>query len=102
MNPKLKSMLSLCKRSGNLLSGDVQVTNAMSKNKAKLVIIVDDASANTEDTFSSKANHHNIDFLKFGDRETFNSAVGTVNKAVFCITDENFANRIKELISLEN
>ncbi len=102
MNPKLKSMLSLCKRSGNLLSGDVQVTNAMTKNKAKLVIIVGDSSKNTEDTFSSKSKHYNIDFIKFGDRDELNMSVGTVNKAVFCVTDENFAKRIKELIEEEN
>ncbi len=101
MNPKLKSMFSLCKRSGNLLSGDVQVTNSLSKNTAKLVIIVSDASDNTLKTFTSKSLHYSIPCLHFGNRDEINLSVGTVNKAVFSIIDENFANRIQELILLE-
>ncbi len=101
MDNKLKSMFSLCKRSGNLLSGDVQVTNALSKKLAKLIIIIDDASENTEKTFTNKSAHYQIPCIKYGDRVEINYAIGTENKAVFAIIDENFANRIQELITLE-
>lgn len=101
MENKLKSMFSLCKRSGNLLTGDVKVSNALSKNKATLVIVTDDISNNGLKTYKNKCQYYNVDFLIFGNREEINEAVGEVNKAVFCITDENFANKIKELIENE-
>ncbi len=101
MDNKLKSMFSLCKRSGNLLSGDVQVTNALSKKLAHLIIIIDDASENTVKTFTNKSHHYKIPCIKFGDRVEINYAIGTENKAVFAVTDENFAKRIQELITLE-
>ncbi len=101
MDNKLKTLLSFCKRSGNLLSGDVQVTNALSKKKAKLVIVVSDASDNTIKNFNDKCKFYNVDFLNFGEREEINNSVGMINKTVFCITDENFAIRIKELVNYE-
>ncbi len=101
MDNKLKSLFSLCKRSGNLLSGDVQVTNALSKKQAKLIIIIDDASDNTVKTFTNKSEHYKIPCVKFGDRVELNYAIGTENKAVFAIVDENFSKRIHELILLE-
>lgn len=102
MNNKLKSMFSFCKRSGNLLSGDVQVSNALSKKKAKLVIVTDDISDNGFKTYKNKCEYYKVLFLQFGDREQINSLIGESNKAVFCIIDDNFSNKIKELIEMEN
>lgn len=102
MNNKLKSMFSFCKRSGNLLTGDVQVSNALSKKKAKIVIVANDISDNGFKTYKNKCDYYKVDFLKFGDRNEINALIGDDNKAVFCIIDENFAKKIKELIELEN
>ncbi len=101
MDNKLKTMISFCKRSGNLLSGDVQVSNAMSKKKAKLIIIAEDVSENNKKNFVSKCEHHKADYLIFGQREEINELIGDYNKTVFCVIDDNFANRIKELILAE-
>ncbi len=101
MDNKLKTMISFCKRSGNLLSGDVQVSNALSKKKAKLIIIASDVSENTTKNFVSKCEHYKVDCLIFGLREEINELIGDYNKTVFCVIDDNFANRIKELILLE-
>lgn len=101
MNSKLKSMFSLCKKSGNMLSGDVQVSQAISGKKAKLLIIAADASDNTKKNFESKAKYYNVEYFIFGDRDEMSGLIGSNNKTTFCITDENFANKIKELILLE-
>lgn len=101
MDNKLKSMFSLCKRSGNLLSGEVQVTNSLSKKNAKLVIIADDVSDNTKKTFINKCEFYKIECIQYGNREEINDLIGDYNKAVFCVVDESFAKRIKDLIILE-
>ncbi len=101
MDNKLKTMLSFCKRSGNILSGDVQVSNALSKKKAKLVIIATDVSENTTKNFVDKCDYYKIDCIQYGLRDEISSSIGMVNKTVFCITDENFAKTIKNLIMSE-
>lgn len=101
MDNKLKSMISLCKRSGNLLSGEVQVSNALAKKKVKLIIIANDVSENTKNTFINKSNYYKIECVQFGDRDELNALIGDNNKAIFAIVDDNFAKRIKELILVE-
>lgn len=101
MNNKLKSMFSLCKRSGNMLSGDMQVTKALSGKKAKLIIVATDVSDNTKENFKNKSAYYGVPYIEFGFRDEISALIGTNNKTVFCVTDENFSNKIKELISLE-
>lgn len=101
MNNKLKSMFSLCKKSGNMLSGDVQVSQAISGKKAKLLIIANNASDNTKKNFEDKAKYYKVEYFIFGDRDEMSQLIGLNNKTVFCIIDENFANKIKELILAE-
>ena len=48
---KFFSMLSLCQRAGRLVSGELPCENAVKSGKAKLLIIAEDASANTKKKF---------------------------------------------------
>lgn len=98
MDKKLQSMFSLSKRAGKLLSGEVQVSNALSGKNASLIIVATDVSDNTKDSFRSKCNFYNVDFLEYGTRDEISALIGSHNKTVFCVTDVNFANNIKKLI----
>ena len=48
---KLYSMIGLCMRSGNLVSGDDTTLNEVKKERVSLVIIAEDASKNTTKLF---------------------------------------------------
>lgn len=89
------SMLSLSQRAGKLISGEESVEIAIKNNEAVLVLIAGDASENTKKKFNDKAKSYGVEVFEISDRQTLSGAIGKYNRAVFCVTDVNFANRMK-------
>ena len=98
MNDKVFSYLGLAQRSGNLVSGEDTCERLMKKNGAKLLIISKDASNNTQKKFVDMATYRNIKYFIFGHREELSAAIGKSNRAVYCIKDEGFAEKIYRLL----
>ena len=76
MNKQFKGMLSLTKKAGKLQTGEARATDAIRNNKTFLVILSEDASANTEKRFSDMAAFRDIPFLKMGDRYALGESIG--------------------------
>lgn len=100
VNRKLLSMLSLCQKAGKMTSGEVSVEKNIQSGMALYVIVPKDASDNTIEKFKNKTDYYEVDFCIFGEKEILSQSIGKVNRTVFGITDENFANKIKEYIKI--
>lgn len=87
--------LGLAKRAGQVVSGEQAVVGAMKRNKVRLILIADDASANTHRKFSALAQNHNIKCFIFGEKVLYGQAIGQSPRAVLGILDHNFANVIR-------
>ncbi len=98
-NKKFMSMLSLAQKAGAVRTGDYAVTYCIQENIAELVIIARNAGANTLKKFGNKSEHYNTDIVIRENKEVLSWAIGKNNVSVLAITDINFANKMREILS---
>lgn len=84
----------MAQRAGKVVSGDFAVTQAMQKNKAKLLLVAADASEETRSRYEQLAKTINIDIYYLGDREMLGHCIGKEFRAAAALTDTGFANAI--------
>ena len=94
MNNGIFGILSLAAKSGKITSGEFSVKEAVLKEKAKLVIVSEDASDNTKKLFTDKASYRNIPVLTFGTKTDLGRAIGKEARSSIAVLDEGF----KEII----
>ena len=94
---KFFSMLSLCQRAGRLVSGELPCENAVKSGKAKLLIIAEDASANTKKKFENAAFAHKTECIVMGNKIELGQKIGKDMRSSVAITDEGFAQQLKKL-----
>lgn len=96
---KFYSFVSLAKKAGKVVGGEVAVVNAIQKKTACLILIASDASKNTKKKFTNSANFYHLELAEVGTKEELGQAIGEEFRAVLCITDLGFA---KKMISMIN
>ncbi|NSL51143.1 YlxQ family RNA-binding protein [Calidifontibacillus erzurumensis] len=92
------SLLGLCNRAGQLISGEELVVREIRKGKAKLVILSNDASANTAKKISDKCQYYQVPLKKVNDRFTLGQAIGKDTRVVVAVLDDGFAKKLEELL----
>ena len=98
MNRKLQSMLSLCQRAGKIVTGEDTVEINIKSGAALLVLIAEDASENTKNKFINKCKYYNIPYYICYTKEELSNCIGKFNKSVYAITENNFAEKIREVL----
>ena len=66
---KIYSLLGLAMRGRNLVSGEFQTEDAVKKGSAMLVIVAEDASANTKKLFHDKCSYYEVPVYEYGTKE---------------------------------
>lgn len=94
MNPKVYGLLGMAMRARKINSGDA-VIDDIRKKKAKLIMICDDASANTIKKITDKCHYYGIEYVYAGNSDALNHAMGTFNRKAISIIDVGFAKSIK-------
>lgn len=100
MNNKEKALniLGIAKRSKNLLIGTDTVVNGMQSGKVKVVILANDSSSNTIDTFNNKCHYYNISLdLSFLSCE-ISQAIGKENIKVVALCDQGLKESFEKLV----
>lgn len=95
MNKKW-NMLSLCQKAGALVSGEFATMEAIRAGKAFLVLLAQDASANTKKKFKDKANYRNIPLIEIGTRQEFGQAIGKGMRTSGAVIEAGFAQSIRK------
>lgn len=88
---KTRAMLGLCMRSGNCVSGDMQVESAIRKNTARLVFVSCEASENTIRKYTHLCDIKHILVVNGPDKESLGSAIGKGSRTLVAITDTHWA-----------
>lgn len=101
MKKKVISYLGFAKKSGNLVSGVNTCTFAMAKKKARLMILAEDISDNSEKKIMKEIRKYGIEYVKYGTRRELSHAVGAADRSVFAVCDENFKKVILDEINGE-
>ncbi|MCL2708721.1 MAG: ribosomal L7Ae/L30e/S12e/Gadd45 family protein [Defluviitaleaceae bacterium] len=101
MNPeaKIRSLLSLCVKAGKLETGETASERCLRNGTACVVIVAGNASDNTKGKFENKCFYYKKPFYIYDEIESLSKCVGKNNRAVFTVTDINFANQLENLLS---
>jgi ribosomal protein L7Ae-like RNA K-turn-binding protein len=100
MDHRIYAMLGLCTKAGKVVSGDETCERTIKTGKAKLVIVAENASANTKKKYTDLCTYRNITLRFFGTKELLGNAMGKTSRGVLVIFEENFSKNILELITL--
>lgn len=95
---KVYNYLGLATRAGQIVSGEHAVIAGVKRGKVVLMLISEDASANTDRKFRALAQNHKVKVIIYGKKNLFGQAIGKSPRAVMGISDLNFANVIQASI----
>lgn len=91
-------MLGLATRARKVVSGEFSTERALQDFSATLVIVAEDASANTKKKFKNKCEFYEVPYYEYGLMAELGHAMGKESRASLAITDEGFADSICKMM----
>lgn len=88
-------MLGIAAKSGSVVSGEFSTEKAVKTGHAYLVIVSEEASANTNKMFTNMTEFYEVPMYVFGTKEELGRCIGKEFRASLAITDENLANAVE-------
>ena len=88
-------MLGIAAKSGNVVSGEFSTEKAVKTGHAFLVIVSEEASANTNKMFTNMTDFYEVPMYIFGTKEELGRCIGKEFRASLAIVDENLANAVE-------
>lgn len=98
---KVLSLLGLAIRGRNLVSGEFQTQNAVKSGHAMLVIVAEDASANTKKLFTDKCSYYGVPVYCYGTKESLGSAIGKEIRSSLAVCDAGLAQAVMRALDEE-
>lgn len=98
---KVLSLLGLAIRGHNLVSGEFQTESAVKSGHAMLVIVAEDASANTKKFFDDKCSYYGVPVYQYGTKERLGSAIGKELRSSLAVCDAGLAKAVIEALECE-
>ncbi|MGN0464731.1 MAG: L7Ae/L30e/S12e/Gadd45 family ribosomal protein [Lachnospiraceae bacterium] len=93
---KILSILSLATKAGKTVSGEFSTETAIKSGKACLVLVADDASANTKKMFTNMCSYYKVPLYIFSTKLELGHCMGKEKRASMAITDVGFADAVKK------
>ncbi len=99
---KILSLLGIAMRGRNLVRGEFQTLEAVKNASAMLVIIAQDASANTKKLFTDKCSFYEVPVREYGLKEELGRAIGKDMRSSLGICDAGLAEALIRQLDCEN
>lgn len=101
MNPEqaIYNLLGLAARARKVVTGEEQVIKEVRGQKAKLVILSQDASKNTRKKMQDKCKSFNVELHEFATRDLLGHAIGREARVSVAIMDSGFAKKLSGLLN---
>lgn len=99
---KALGLISLAKKAGRVTSGESACKEAIRFGSSHLIIIAEDASANTRKNISDSCIYYEVPYVVSFDKETLGHSIGNEYNAVVSINDEGFAKGILKYFQANN
>lgn len=93
--------LGLAMKAGKVVSGEYLVEKAIRDGLAKLVIVAEDASANTKKKFKNSCHYYHVPYVEFGNKDMLGSIIGKQFRATLAVTDAGFVKSLSKKLDLE-
>ena len=91
-------MLGISPQSRSVASGEFSTEKAVKEGKAYLVLVAEDASANTKKMFRNMTDFYGVPMYEYGDKETLGHFIGKEFRASLAVTNEGLAHSIEDKI----
>ncbi|MBO8176570.1 YlxQ family RNA-binding protein [Aeribacillus pallidus] len=91
-------LLGLANRARKIISGEELVIKEVKANKAKLVLLANDASSNTAKKIEDKTTYYGVPLRRVPDRYMLGQAIGKEARVVVAVVDEGFAKKLEMLL----
>ncbi|MDO5708038.1 MAG: ribosomal L7Ae/L30e/S12e/Gadd45 family protein [Andreesenia angusta] len=88
------SFIGMGKKANYITTGETGVEIDIKKKRSFLVIVAEDASANTIKKFKNMTDSRDIEFRIFGTKEELGQILGKQYISVLSLKDQNFANAL--------
>ena len=92
------SLLGLANRARKIISGEELSLKEIRSGKAKLVLLSEDASTNTDKKITDKCKSYDVPFRMIENREVLGHAIGKEARVVVAILDGGFAKKLLTLL----
>lgn len=90
IDPNL-SVLSICAKAGAVASGEFACAKSVRAGKAYLVLVSEDASANTKKKFRNMCAYYQVPFGEISDMETLGHLIGRGKRSCLAMENEGLA-----------
>lgn len=91
---KIRGLLGIAKKSGNLVSGELATKQAVQQGEACLVIVTKDASGNTKKLFGNKCEFYEVPLITAFEKITLGNAIGCEERSSAAVIDKGIAEAI--------
>lgn len=97
---RILSMLGLAAKAGKIASGEFSTEQAVKSKKAFLVIVSEEASANTQKMFRNMCSFYQVPMYLYASKEVLGHAIGKQFRASLAVLEEGFAKSLEEKLKL--
>lgn len=91
-------MLSIGRKAGLIISGEMGCIQSLKEGKSKLLFIASDASDNTKSKFQNICNQKKVKYIELGLKEELGESIGKGLTSVISINDGAFAKALIKII----
>lgn len=91
---KTEASIGMAQKAGRVASGEFATEKAVKEGKARLVILAEDASANTKKKFRNMCTYYGVPITEYGEKDTLGHSIGREERACLAVNDEGFAKAI--------
>lgn len=91
---KVLNLIGLAEKAGKVASGEFSTERAIKTGKAALVIVSEEASANTKKMFTNMCTYYRIPVLYLAEKEVLGHSIGKEMRASLAVLDEGLAKAI--------
>ncbi len=97
---RVNSMLGIGKKAGFVASGEFKTEESVRGGQSSLVIVAEDASANTKKKFTNMCTFHKVPLVIYGTKEEIGHAIGQEFRASLSVNDAGIARKIADYLNL--
>lgn len=103
VSQKIYSYIGLAQKAGKLAAGEFLTEKAIKEGKAELILLAEEASANTRKKFIDSGTYYSVPVYLLGSKEKLGHAMGKEFRASAAVLDKGLAAAImKQLAYLEH
>jgi len=97
---KILNLLGLATKAGKIASGEFMTEKAVKSGKAFLVLVSEEASANTKKMFFNMCTYYKVPIYLFGEKEELGHAMGKEMRTSLAVLDAGFSGALVKQMKL--